>query len=423
MYYEIREVRSKSLQINLEDGKVEKPKYSEFSGKSFRVLKNGFWGYFVGDVRDEEGIERAKRLAVIEGDADVEDKPFSGKFIYKEKKPFDDLDLEDKVKILREIDYHLKNSTSRRVVYIESVKEVTIRNSSGGEVSFRVPRCGVIMQAFAKGKTLQFYSERVMRVGGLEVIESAYEKAGKVAEIAVKLSNADAPPSGRMNIVMNPSLTGVFIHEAFGHGVEADHVLQNATVLKDLRGKKVAADCVNVFDDPTIPEFGFFPFDDEGYKAERKVIIEEGYLKNFLNTRETAKKLGGNGGNARAENLEVPIPRMSNTFIDCGDYDLEELISEAKFGVMLFGSRGGETNPATGYFHFNAQFGYLIENGETTKMIRDVSMSGYTLEILRDIKLGKEIEFDPGFCGKSGQIVPVADGGPFALVKALVGGS
>lgn len=114
---------------------------------------------------------------------------------------------------------------------------------------------------------------------------------------------------------------------------------------------------------------------------------------------------------------------MSNTFIDSGDYNKEELISEAREGVMLFGSRGGETNPATGYFHFNAQFGYLIERGEITKMIRDVSLSGYTLEILKDIKLGKEIEFDPGFCGKAGQIVPVADGGPFALVKALVGGS
>lgn len=422
MYYEIREIKSRSLQINLEDGKVEKPKYSEFEGKSFRVLKNGFWGYFVGDVNDEDGIKKAERLAIIEGDADVDEKPFSGKFFYKEKKPFDEVDVEDKIKILREIDYYLKeNVISRKIVYIETVKEVTIRNSSGGEVTFRVPRCGVIMQAFAKGKTLQFYSDRILKVGGLEVIEKAYEKASEVSEIAVKLSNADAPPSGIMNVVMNPSLTGVFIHEAFGHGVEADHVLQNATVLKDMRGKKVAADCVNVYDDPTIPEFGFFPFDDEGYKAERKVIIEGGYLRNFLNTRETAKKLGGVAGNARAENLAVPIVRMSNTFIDSGDYTLEELLSDAE--VILFGSRGGETNPATGYFHFNAQFGYIVEKGEMTKMIRDVSLSGHTLEILKDIKLGKEIEFNPGFCGKAGQIVPVADGGPFALVKALVGGS
>jgi len=178
MYYEIREIKSRSLQINLEDGKVEKPKYSEFEGKSFRVLKNGFWGYFVGDVNDEDGIKKAERLAIIEGDADVDEKPFSGKFFYKEKKPFDEVDVEDKIKILREIDYYLKeNVISRKIVYIETVKEVTIRNSSGGEVTFRVPRCGVIMQAFAKGKTLQFYSDRILKVGGLEVIEKASRKS------------------------------------------------------------------------------------------------------------------------------------------------------------------------------------------------------------------------------------------------------
>ncbi|AIY91047.1 TldD/PmbA family protein [Geoglobus acetivorans] len=423
-YYEIREIKTYSLQLSLEDGKIERPRAVKEHGKAFRILKNGFWGYFTGNVEDEEGLRRAERCAVGTGDADVDDRPFEGRFVLKPERDFEEIALEDKIAFLRELESMIRAEgiVSTRVVYIESVREVRITSSNGGDVYYRVPRCGVVMQAFAKGKTLQYHSERELSVGGFEIAERAIEKAEKVAEIAVKLSNADSPPAGRMNVIMDPSLTGVFIHEAFGHAVEGDHVLQNATVLRNMIGERVADDSVNVYDDPTLKEFGFYPFDDEGYRAERTPIIENGILKNYLNSRESGKRLGGRPGNGRADGLEPPIVRMSNTFIEAGDYSLEELLDEAREGVMLFGSRGGETNPATGFFHFNAQYGFLIHRGEVSGMVRDVSLSGNTLEILREIRLGDEIVFDPGFCGKSGQAVPVSDGGPYALVKAFVGG-
>ncbi|AKG92043.1 putative Zn-dependent protease [Geoglobus ahangari] len=424
MYYEIRELNSYSMQVSLEDGRLEKPKLSSFTGKSFRVLRNGFWGYYVGDADERMGLKRAEELAVHRGGSEVDPAPFTGKYVYRAKRPLEDVDIEEKVKLLRDIDERLRREgvVSRRVVYVESVRRVRVSNSEGGEVYYEVPRCGVVMQAFAKGKTLQFYSDRVMRVGGFEVVEGIADRAEEVAKIAVELSNASSPPSGEMNVIMNSSLTGVFIHEAFGHAVEGDHVLQNATILKDRVGEVVAAEDVNVYDDPTLEEFGFFPFDDEGYRAEKKTIIENGVLKGFLNSRETAKKLGGRAGNARSDGLEVPIVRMSNTYIAPGDHSLDELLEMAGEGVILYGSRGGETNPATGYFHFNAQYGFRIENGEIGEMVRDVSLSGHTLRILREIRLGREISFDPGFCGKAGQLVPVSDGGPFALVRAFVGG-
>ncbi len=424
MYYEIREVESYTLQLSLENGKFEKPRLSRFSGKSFRVLKNGFWGYAAGDYSLKDGLERAEKLAIHSGSSVIDERSFSGKAVFKPEKDFEDFDVEEKVKLLREIDERLKADgvVSRRAVYIESVKRVRVENSSGGEVFCQVPRCGTIIQAFAKGRTLQFYAERHMRAGGYEIALSAVDAAEKVSKIAVELSNAGSPPSGKLNVVMNPSLTGVFIHEAFGHAAEADHVLQNSSVLKGRLGEAVADESVNVIDDPALPEFGYFPFDDEGYRAERKTIIENGILKSFLNSRETAKRVGGVAGNGRADGIEIPIVRMSNTYIDAGDHSFEELLEEARDGVLLYGSRGGETNPATGYFHFNAQYGYIVRDGEVREMIRDVSLSGNTLEILREIKLGKEISFSPGFCGKAGQLVPVSDGGPFALVKAFVGG-
>ncbi len=424
MYFEIRELSVKNLQINLENGKIEGLKSTYYHGKAFRVLRNGFWGYHVGYEDDKKGLEIAMKNAIGRGDVDVVEGYFKGEVKFKEKVKLEDIDIDEKVSLLKDLDRSLlmDGIVSRKLVYVESLLNLKIKNSES-EARCYIPRCGIIIQAFAKGKTLQFYSERFMKVGGFEVLSNVLENSERVAKIAVKLSNAKSPPSGKMNVIMDPRLTGVFIHEAFGHAVEADHVMQNASVAVNLIGKRVGDESLNVYDDPTIQEFGYFPFDDEGHPANKKVIIENGILKNYLHSRETAKKLGGKAGNARADLLDFPIVRMSNTFIAPGDYDVEELFEIAKNGVYLLGSRGGETNPATGYFQFNTQYGYIIERGEIKEMIRDVSLSGNTLEILREIKIGNDLSFEPGFCGKTGQLVPVSDGGPTTLVKAFVGGS
>ncbi|HIP25160.1 MAG TPA: TldD/PmbA family protein [Archaeoglobus profundus] len=426
-FYDIRYVENKSLTISIENGRIEKIKFKNSSGKAFRVLKNGFWGFFSGNVDEDEGLRMAEKNAICKGDVKVcEVKVKEGKYILKPKVDARDIAIEEKIELLRDIEKELKDKhiVSTKVVYTETFKKFHYKDSSGVEVYYEVPRIGVIIQAVAKDKTLQFYSERLLKPAGYEVFnDNVFEMAKKVKEVLKELVKAKSPPSGKMNIVMDSTLGGVFIHEAFGHAVEADHVLQGASVVSDKLGKKIADESVNVYDDPTLKEFGFFPFDDEGVKAERKTIIENGILKSFLHSRETAMKLGGKPGNSRAQGLNFPIVRMSNTFIDKGDYSFDELLEEAKSGVYLIGSRGGETNPATGYFQFNAQYGYIIKNGELAEMIRDVSLSGNTLEILKDIKLGKDLSFDPGFCGKNGQLVPVSDGSPPSLIKALVGGA
>ncbi len=429
MFYDIRFVRTKSLTISLENGRIEKVKCDESSGKAFRVLKNGFWGFFSTseDIDDEEGIKRAEDNAKGKGRSKIcEIEVKDGRFVLKPKIDPSEVSIEDKVRLIRDIEKTLREDfiVSTKIVYIENVREFEYRDSSGVEVRYVVPRIGMIVQAVAKDETLQFYSKRILKPAGYEIFgDNVFKMAEEVKNVLKGLIKAKSPPSGKMNVVVDSSLGGVFIHEAFGHAVEADHVLQGSSVVADKIGKIVANDCVNVYDDPTLKEFGFYPFDDEGVRAEKKVIIENGILKSFLHSRETSALLNGKPGNARAQGLDFPIVRMSNTFIDEGDLSFEELLEEAKNGVYLVGSRGGETNPATGYFQFNAQFGYIIRDGELAEMIRDVSLSGNTLEILRSIELGKGLEFDPGFCGKNGQLVPVADGSPPALIKALVGGA
>ncbi|WP_457550527.1 TldD/PmbA family protein [Archaeoglobus sp.] len=425
MFYDVRRIESYSLKISIENGRVEKVKFDESRGKAFRVLKNGFWGYFVGDVDDREGIYLAEKNAIGKGDVNVLNVSSGGKFTLKPKEDFRDVSVEEKVEFLRDVEKNLKGDkiVSTSVTYFENVRRFSYYDSNGNEVFYEIPRIGLIVSAVAKDRTLQFYSKRIMKPAGLEALKGAYDIANEVVDVVTKLVNANAPPSGDMNVVADSSLAGVFIHEAFGHAVEGDHVLQGASVLANKLGQKVADESVNIYDDPTLREFGFYPFDDEGVKAEKRTIVENGILKDFLHSRETALKFNSKAGNSRAEGLKFPIVRMSNTYLDRGQYKFDELLEIAKDGVYLVGSRGGETNPATGYFQFNAQYGYLIEGGELTEMIRDVSLSGYTLEILKNIKIGCELEFDPGFCGKVDQLVPVSDGSPHILIKALVGGS
>jgi TldD protein len=228
-------------------------------------------------------------------------------------------------------------------------------------------------------------------------------------------------------VIADQDLTGVFAHEACGHASEADLVSMGDSCFEGLVGKQIGNSIVTIKDDATIPGlFGSYVYDDEGVKTKTKVIIKDGVLNDYIQSRETAGKLGmtPNGG-ARAESFHGrPIVRMSNTFIEAGDSNFKEMLEGIKLGVYAKGTRGGQVNTAQGFFQFNAQESYLIENGEITKPLRDVSLSGRTLDILKLIDLvGDDLELGhPGLCGK-GQTVPVGDGGPHIRIsKCVVGG-
>ena len=423
-FFDIRKIQTRTLSIQIENGAIEKPRYECSSIKSFRVLKNGFWGLFQGNVGEKEGLEMAKRNAIFRSDSDVIELRSEGSYVMKVKENPLDVPIEEKASLIRDLEDVIKDvCVSTKVTYFDNVREFHYKDSFGSDVNYTVYRVGISVIGVGKGRTLQFYSQRLMRAGGFEVLRDATKVAEEVKKILPKLVDAKSPPSGKINVIMDQRLAGVFVHEAFGHAVEADHVIQGSSVLSDRIGEAVASKEVTIVDDPSIHQFGFCPFDDEGVKTRERVIVDQGILKSFLHTRETAKKLKGEPGNARAQGGEFPIVRMSNTYLKPRDYKFDELLEACKSGVYLIGSRGGETNPATGFFHFNAQFGYKISNGEISEMIRDVSLSGNTLDVLREIKIGEDLKFDPGFCGKSSQHVPVSDGAPHILCRAIVGGA
>lgn len=265
--------------------------------------------------------------------------------------------------------------------------------------------------------------------GGLEVIHDCdlVELGESAQRAALRLLNAERAPSGKLPLIADKDLTGVYIHEALGHPCEADLVAAGDSCLDGKLGQQIGNELVTVVDDPTMMGgYGAYPVDDEGVNTREKVLIKNGVLTEYLNHRETAHHFGvePNGGARAQDGLHHPLVRMSNTMIHGGTHaDIDELMEDVQYGVYACGTRGGQVDTGRGSFQFAAQEAWLIENGELTRPLKDVSVSGLTLEILKNVNgLTRDASLaSPGFCGK-GQTVPVGDGGPVMRIsEALVG--
>jgi len=346
------------------------------------------------------------------------------------KKDPRDLSLEEKVLLLLEIEdaAKVKGVSSTQAVYSEVDLTVHYTSSEGLDLESKSTRIGFVVSAVAHRNGL-YQTDGVGRtgVGGLEIIEreNPVALARGVGETAVALLDAETPNGGTFPVVLDQELAGVFVHEAVGHATEADIILEGDSCLEGKLGERIGSELVTVKDDPSLMQNGYYPFDDEGSLAQETVLVEKGILKSYLNSRETAARMGGVPRNARAEGTNRPVVRMSNTYIANGTWKLEEILQELGNGIYLAGSRGGQVSTAEGVFQFNAKRGYLVEDGQKTKLLRDVSLSGKILETLLHVKaVGNDLKFNSGRCGKAGQLVPVSDGSPHLLIgKATVGGA
>mgnify|MGYP003802884723 CR=1 FL=1 len=245
---------------------------------------------------------------------------------------------------------------------------------------------------------------------------------------AVLLSEAKPCPAGVMPVVLAGAAGGTMIHEACGHSLEADIVLNDYSSFRDCLEKQVASPLVSLVDDPTLPGlYGSYPFDGEGTLSRRTVLIRDGFLKSFLtdllSSRQGGFPVTGNG--RRSSFRHPPVPRMSNTFIMNGDGDPEEIISGVDRGLLVLKMGGGEVNSTSGDFVFQVTEGYLVSKGKRSYPVRNAMLTGNGPRVLMDIDaVGNDLHFDPGVCGKSGQQVPVTDGQPTIRIRQLVvGGS
>lgn len=427
--------------IELRDGIVHTASSDKTLGASVRVLYKGSLGFASTSKVDYENLKIAIDSALRFAKALVgSSRPVN---IYKVSSRHDavkyPIDLDP-----RDVDMGVKIGDLR-----ELHKIITVMSSLIKTVTLRyMDMIGKTIYVSSEGRYIEQYTSYTwlyLWVTGREanVMASARHELGtrkgyvlykkfpheQIAKIIVnRIENqlkAKTPRGGMFPAILAPEVVGVFTHEAFGHLAEAD-LTMSGSVLRDKLGKKVASNLVTIMDDPTIPDsFGMFKYDDEGIEAIPVTIVENGVLKQLMTDRMYAGLIGMKPtGNARAEDYSVPpLIRMRTTYIKPGDMSKEELFEDIKFGYYIVGFRGGQAN-IDGTFQVGVQEAYEIVNGEIGDPVRNMSISGNTLDTLMLIDgVGKDFEIGYGRCGK-GQMVFVSDGGPHVRVKKiLIGGS
>lgn len=434
-YYDIRRVCGEVTQIDIDNGKVEQAGSSFFDKAIIRVLGEKGWGVFAVSGRETESENLSDKLLdeaysasqVTNVNIRIQETPSSIHPIPALKENPADVSLEEKVAILLDMYKATEGEeiVSRRINYIEKDEQVAFSDCLGHSYSYDLCRCGFSVMAVAsRAGVVQMGYERDHTISGLN-IRHRHALASQASERSKKLLDAKPARGGTMKAVLDPELAGVFAHEAVGHASEGDLIKEGSSILKDKMHQQIGSPLLTIVDDPSLPEFGFCPVDDEGSETKRTEIISKGILQAYLHSKETLASIGnGDAGHCRGMAGVEPIVRMSNTFIENGNATYDEIIEECKSGILLKGSRGGQVDPGRGMFQFNAEYGFLIEEGELTTMVRDVSLSGEILQTLHTISLiGSDLALHPGYCGKGGQTVPVTDGSPHLLLdKAIVGG-
>ena len=443
-YVELRAMSCDSNVVRLRDGSMDAAVPAQELGVTLRVLADGAWGVHSTTDLDsvyaqgEETLRVARAVAARRpaGEPQVElaEVPvITDEVVWAPKGDVRDLDLDARLDAMKAVEAEGKDDERIASVvtgWSDEHLRTEVLTSEGMDRAWSLQRALLHCTVTAReGDRVAAYRTRHGGEGGANPILTAdlgaLGRRGK--EAALRHLTAAAAPSGKLPLIADPDLTGVYIHEALGHPCEADLVAAGDSCLEGRLGQKIGSDIVTVVDDPTLRGgYGAYPVDDEGVDAREKMLIRNGVLTEYLNHRETAGRfdLEPNAGARAQDGLHHPLVRMSNTVIQGGSHrDLDALVDDVEYGVFACGTRGGQVDTGRGSFQFAAQEAWLIEGGELTQPLRDVSVSGMTLEILNDVDgLAKEGGLaSPGFCGK-GQTVPVGDGGPYMRIStALVG--
>ncbi len=445
-FIDIRYAYAMGESFTVRNGRFDSVSNQTTGGVSARALIGNAWGFTSIVKTDEESILKAaeKAISIARSGSKYtnQERRISDNWVYEGKGAIkieiDPRDIDKEVKFEKvALTEKAAREYSNKIVeasatYQESHGKEVVVNNLGTRVENETHVIRLMKNVIGReGTKMQNVFDSIGGSGGWELVEKwDPEKEGlEAAKQSEKLLEARNPPAGNMNVIMDPSLTGVFIHEAFGHACEADGIIAKTSVLEGKIDTQVGIEEISVYDDPTIPGLrGSFEYDSEGTKARKRTLVEKGVLKEYFHTLETAAALGMEpNGSGRAMNFNVtPQARMGNTYVESGDMKLEELAEIAEEGVYLKNSYGGYVMPAKGQFYFTCQLGYYIENGEITELMGNVGMSGMTMEVLQNT-FGVGDKWEPEFlgsCGKAGQWVPVTGGGPnLGVSNVVVGGT
>ncbi|WP_457391135.1 metalloprotease TldD [Roseateles sp. P5_E1] len=264
-----------------------------------------------------------------------------------------------------------------------------------------------------------------------EITEARLEKmVQKATSIALTNLKAKPSPAGEMTVVLGSGFPGVLLHEAIGHGLEGDFHRKRESVFNGMLGERIAAPGVNVFDDATLANArGSLNVDDEGVIGQRTLLIEDGRLVGLMQDKTSARIMRDTAtGNGRRQSYsDLPMTRMTNTFLEKGPYDPQEIIGSVRHGIYAVEFSGGTVDITSGQFNFSAEKAFLIENGKVTAPIEGATLIGVGNRTLKAISMiGNDLALDAGvaICGKNGQMVPVGVGQPTIRIdNVVVGGA
>ncbi|MFM1752735.1 MAG: hypothetical protein RL119_1697 [Actinomycetota bacterium] len=428
--------------VGLDDGRIEQLSTGRSRGAGIRVIKGETTGFAHTADLSEAGLQAAARAA-----AEAASRGTGGTQVValsaQPKRIVSPVEIDpssigkaQKVDLLRRVDDAARSTggaiTQVSAGYSDGRTQILIANSDGLLAQDERVRTLLRVSAVAHGDTgMQTGFDSVGHTMGFELFDKVQVEdiARIAAQRALTKLKARPAPSGALPVVIKAGSGGVLFHEACGHGLEADLVAKGASVYKGKVGELVASPLVTLVDDGTMThEWGAIAIDDEGHPTQYNTLIEDGvltdYMWDYLRSHKEGRAPSGNG--RRQSYQDLPMVRMTNTYVLNGTEEPEDIIKDTAHGVYVAHLGGGSVNTATGDFVFGMTEAYLIENGEITEPLREGNLIGNGPQVLRDIdRLGNDFAMgNPGTCGKDGQGVPVGDGQPTLRVKSMtIGGT
>jgi TldD protein len=429
--------------VNLEEDIIKETAEAVSLGLGIRVNTGEKTGYaYVNELAMENILAAARSAAEIASGSGI------GKIlrlrtvrplhdVYTVTTPLHTVGLEARIALAQEAYTACRRHSPRimkvKALYQDSIQYVSIVNSEGLVAHDARPMAKLACYSVAEkdGHRESGYAGGGGRVG-LEYFRDVLtpEKIGReAADEALRLLDAAEAPAGEMPVVLAPGHSGVLVHEAVGHLLEADFNRKKTSIFWNKLGKKVASPLLTIYDDPTIPSFrGSYNIDDEGTPASKTLLIDRGVVSGLLQDRLSARLMGlpPTGHGRRQDYASIPIPRMANTFVDKGEHLPEDIIKSVAKGIYAEKFEGGQVEDS-GKFTFSISSGYLIEGGRLTAPIRQATLIGTNIDVLQKIEMvGNDVAFSmqTGTCSKEGQDVPVSDGCPTIKISRMtVGGN
>jgi len=434
--------------ISIDESMVKSASQGVSLGVGVRVIAGERTGYAYSDDLSADKIRKAARVAahIAKGPATVENVSLNEgrrRNLYPVGTAPTETPFSERVELVKRADRAARAYDARifqvQASYADSLRQVMVATSDGVLSFDRQPLARLNVSALARNSSIKGGGppQRGHAGGGGRVELSFFlnEKtpehfAAEAAREAIVMLDAVDAPAGEMTVVLGPGWPGVLLHEAVGHGLEADFNRKGVSAFSGRIGQQVASPLCTVIDDGTIADRrGSLNVDDEGHTTQRNVLIENGILRGYLQDKLSSRVTGAaeTGSGRRESYAHIPMPRMTNTFMLAGESDPAEIIRSVPKGLYCVNFGGGQVDITSGNFVFSASESYLIEDGKVTRPVRNASLIGNGPEALKYVSMvGNDLKLDEGIgmCGKEGQSVPVGVGIPTVRIDRMtVGGT